>query len=218
MDQYRIAKQMSIGTGIQIAILNVLENISNINKSVLPRLQIDELTKYRNQFDIDKRLLARSYLYEFIKSNYGITKFDLQLNRFEKPSLMYAPNIKFSFSYAKEYVLVGISEGRKLGLDIEYVNTQLDVEEIAREIMNTNELLKFQSYDLQLRRNYFFKVFSAKESIVKAYGVGLFVDVKTLDSEQSYSMFNSEEFMYDSSEIWRGEYVISTCFQVLKDR
>jgi len=215
MNNYIIAKQVLIDNDTQVYLLNIEDNIKYINKSIIPQIQIEEISRYKFKNDSDKRLLARSFLFEYLKEKYNISNFDLGFNEYKKPFLQLTPSINFSFSYAKNYVLIGISK-RNIGIDIEYINVKFDINEIAQEIMCKRELDWFNSCkNTSLKRIYFFQLFSAKESIIKAFGMGLHFDVKNVNTlDESRYTFNKTRFQYQELGIWLDEYSLSVCFEI----
>ncbi|WKL50104.1 4'-phosphopantetheinyl transferase superfamily protein [Flavobacterium pectinovorum] len=204
-----------MGIDTQVYLLNIEDNIKYIKKSIIPEIQIKEISSYKFKNDSDKRLLARTFLFEYLKEKYGITNFDLGLNEYKKPFLQLDPSINFSFSYAKNYVLVGISK-KKIGVDIEHINTKLNINDIAQEIMCKQELDWFNSCkDTSLKRIYFFKLFSAKESIIKAFGMGLYFDAKNINTlDESRYTFKNMRFQHKELGLWMYEYSLSVCLEI----
>jgi 4'-phosphopantetheinyl transferase len=215
MNNYIVAKQVLIDNDTQVYLLNIEDNIKYINKSVIPQVQIEEISWYKFKNDSDKRLLARSFLFEYLKEKYQISNFDLGFNEYKKPFLRLNPSINFSFSYAKNYVLIGISK-KNIGIDIEHINTKLNINEMAQEIMSKRELDWFNSCkDISLKRIYFFQLFSAKESIIKAFGMGLYFDVKNINTlDESRYTLNNTRFQYQELGMWMHEYSLSVCFEI----
>ncbi len=114
-----------------------------VDTSIIPQPQITNINKYRNYEDRYKRLLARKYLYQRLKSEHNISDFELRYNQYMKPFLSADPAISFSFSYASRYILVAYSSTHTIGADIETIDINLDIESITREIMHEDELSFF---------------------------------------------------------------------------
>ncbi|MEP7141398.1 MAG: 4'-phosphopantetheinyl transferase superfamily protein [Ferruginibacter sp.] len=216
MNNYTIAKQITTDAGIQLYLLNVSKNIRYCNQAMIPQTQMDEIMQYQFKQDSDKRLLARTFLYEYVFKHYRIDDFELDFNEYKKPFLKAAPNINFSFSYAKDYLLVGISGCKKVGVDIEYINPTLKIGEIASEIMCPDELRQFNSYsdDLSKQCIYFYNLFSAKESIIKSFGTGLYFDVKNLNIlDNAGYCYMDGKFIYHGLGIWMNQYTLALCYE-----
>ena len=216
MEKYHIAGQVNIDGEIEIYLLPIEENIKHINKKIIPTAQLDEISLFKYQYDIAKRLLCRSFLFEFLSCHYHITDFEMGCTEFKKPFLKANPGIHFSFSYAHAYCLIGISAVKQIGIDIEFINPALPIREMADSIMCPLELELFTSLagnDLS-QRNYFFKLFSAKESIVKAFGTGLHFDVKHLNTlDPAILKYKDNLFTYRYLDIGLNEYTMALCYQ-----
>ncbi|MEP7107702.1 MAG: 4'-phosphopantetheinyl transferase superfamily protein [Ferruginibacter sp.] len=216
MNNYTIAKQVTINAGIQLFLLNISKNIRYCNRSIIPKDQIDDISRYKLKQDSDKRLLARSFLYEYLRRYDGMEDFELDFNEYKKPFLKAAPAINFSFSYAKDYLLVGISGYKKVGIDIEHIDPALKISEIAPEIMCPAELQQFNSYAGNSLNQYiyFYNLFSAKESIIKSFGTGLHFDVKNLNilDNAEYSYLDAK-FIYQGLGLWMNKYTLAICYE-----
>lgn len=168
----------------KVFLLNSANNFRHINHSIIPRKQYHDIQAYKAQYDINKRLLARSFLFEYLKQKNELNNFEFVYNQYQKPYLKHLPNIYFSFSYSEDFTAVGISDDHVIGIDIEYKDAQLDTETLAPEIMNQEELTIFNHLVKTSSNlgNFFFDVFSIKESIMKALGTGLFKNPQEISS------------------------------------
>ena len=217
MNNYTIAKYLKVNDDIQLYLIDISENVKHCNRRIVPESQIKEISRYKNRHDSDKRILARAFLYEYLRKSYGIDDFELCFNQYKKPFLKVAPNIDFSFSYAKNYLLIGISKDKKVGVDIEHVNLGLKLNELAPEIMCLAELRRFNSYLFRPsdQLHYFFNLFSAKESIIKCFGTGLYFDVKNLSiSANTEYSYMGVRCLYHELGLWENKYVLSLCYEL----
>ena len=215
MDNFKIEKQIKFGDSIHLYLLDVDRN-SSIYSELIPKNQLIEITKYKKKNDRDKRLLARSFLFGFLNKNYGITNFELVYNEYEKPFLKVFPNINFSFSYSNNYVFIAISIKKLIGIDIEHINRELRINNIASEIMSSSEIAQFNSFDNNSinKYDYFFQLFSAKESIIKAFGTGLYFDIKSINLADSYHfIYNGRNFICEKLGLWKNQYFLSICYE-----
>ncbi|WP_143384726.1 4'-phosphopantetheinyl transferase superfamily protein [Francisella endosymbiont of Ornithodoros moubata] len=138
----------------------------------------------------------------FLSKKYRLEYFDT--NNYNKPKFKYHQDIHFSFSYAKECIFIGISS-LEIGIDIEYIDKSLNVEQLAHIIMHPAEFDYFCSLATKDKRKFFFRVFNLKEAIIKAIGIGLYYDIKSInildiDKNNNYSFenykFSIREFEY----------------------
>src|SRR5262249_45142380 len=97
-----------------------------------------------------------------------------------KPSLA-APSssLQFNLSHSHGAVLFAFSQGRRIGVDVEQVRHDLNVEEIATRFFSTAEQRAIgQSLDKYAA---FFHCWTRKEAFVKAVGEGLSLQLDSFD-------------------------------------
>jgi 4'-phosphopantetheinyl transferase len=216
VNNYIIAKEIKINSGIQLFLLPVSANTRHCNKTIIPQIQIDEIGKYKIKKDADKRMLARSFLYEYLLEQFYMHDFELGYNEYKKPFLTAYPGINFSFSYAGDYVLVGLSQNKKIGVDIEYVHPNLMLDEISREIMCPAEWQQYKSLakNTMEQRMYFYHLFSAKEAIIKAFGTGLYFDVGSLQvSDHGEYDYLGTKFIYRELGFRVNQFSFGICYE-----
>ncbi|ALB01560.1 hypothetical protein ACH24_02130 [Francisella persica ATCC VR-331] len=194
--------------------LGLFLNSSNIGDiSIIHSQQKNDIYKYTNLKDRNKRFIARKKLYLFLKEKYRLEYFDFDTNNYNKPKFKYHQDIHFSFSYAKEHIFTGVSS-LEIGIDIEYIDKSLNVEQLAHIIMHPAEFDYFSSLATKDKREFFFRVLNLKEAIIKAIGVGLYYDIKSInildiDKDHNYSFenykFSIREFEYI------GQFRLSVC-------
>lgn len=167
---------------VDVFLLNVNENKELINKNIIPQKQILDIQKYKLELDRNKKLLSRAFLYTYLNNRYKINNFELEYSQYKKPYLKFHQNIDFSISYSKEYTLIAVSDKYQIGIDIEYIDKDINYNELKDIIMHTDEIIY---YDNQKEDNdkadFFFEVFNTKESIIKSIGMGLYLDIKNIN-------------------------------------
>ena len=126
LNKYKTSQKWDLDD-ISIYLLKVNINIDSFELDVIPQSQKQDVAKYHLRLDRQKRLLARSFLFEHCQRQFRLNRFDFAFNGYQQPRFKYS-DIQFSFSYAGDYVLVGISTKKKLGVDIEYKDKSLDFE------------------------------------------------------------------------------------------
>lgn len=223
VNKHNIKKCYYINNDIEVYLLNIDDNLHAINFEFIPQQQVNEISLYHNQVDRLCRLLARSFLYNYLFLNYGVKCFNLEYNEYSKPYLKNHSSISFSFSYSKNYVCVGISNNKSIGVDIEYIDTTLNIVEIAPIIMHELELLEFNSliFNKAEQFNYFFRLFSAKEAIIKSFGTGLYFDVKNLnilECKNNVFTYNYNRYKYQNLKSPINNFSLSLSYEVNNER
>ncbi|WP_191092557.1 4'-phosphopantetheinyl transferase family protein [Francisella sp. SYW-9] len=180
ISQFKFYKKFLKST--DIFLLSISENISQIDLDIIPDNQALEIKKYKFKIDQDKRLLARSFLYNYVKSRYQINSFELKYGQFQKPILKANKNIDFSISYSEQYIIIAISDKYNIGVDIEFIDTKINHQDLINIIMHPKEVLHYnQLTSKEDRLDFFFEVFNVKEAIIKSLGMGLYFDVQNID-------------------------------------
>jgi len=98
----------------------------------------------------------------------------LQRDARGRPSLQPAlPNRDTGWSHSGEYLLVGLGEGVRLGVDIERVHARARDLEIARRFFHPDEIALLTPLAPDAQHALFIRLWCAKEALLKAYGHGL---------------------------------------------
>ncbi|MGQ4002043.1 4'-phosphopantetheinyl transferase superfamily protein [Francisellaceae bacterium CB299] len=169
-------------SGCEVFLLCINDNHSNIQSTLIPKAQSFDIEKYRFVLDRNKRLLARSFLYAYLNSKYKINNFELDYNKYQKPFLKCNQTVDFSISYSNDSVLVAVSDKHKIGADIEYIDKNTNHSELKAIIMHNDEIKYYNQLQTEEARvDFFFEVFSTKESLIKSIGMGLYFDVKAIN-------------------------------------
>jgi 4'-phosphopantetheinyl transferase len=81
--------------------------------------------------------------------------------------------IRFNISHSRGTALYAISRGREIGIDLELVRDDLEVERIAAIFFSRNEISELFALPSELMRRAFFLCWTRKEAYIKAKGEGL---------------------------------------------
>lgn len=198
---YTITYTEELNKGCRLFILPIENNKVNINFSIIPESEIHSISKYKNQIDRNKRLIARSFLFEYCKNYFSINNFRFTFNRYKKPNFL-ENSIKFSFSYTNSYIAVAIALDRKIGIDIETMAELKNLDTLAQEFMHSNELEMFLRLGAKKRVNLFYRIWTLKEALTKAIGMGLYYAPNKIDStkikQSRFNIFNTYYFSLDN--------------------
>jgi 4'-phosphopantetheinyl transferase len=112
-------------------------------------------------------------------------------NAFGKPYLTNDVNDSFFFnmSYAHEIAMIAINNS-EIGLDVEYIKQDLEIDELGVYVFSSNESIIFKSIDsAQKRLEYFYDTWTQKEAYLKALSIGLINDLHALDLNEKRSKY-----------------------------
>jgi len=101
-----------------------------------------------------------------------------------KPSVAKADNlrdIRFNVSHSNECALFAFTLRREVGVDVEYMRANLDVEALARHSFSPWEVAVLCGLPVDQRREAFFNCWTRKEAFIKAHGEGLSLGLDRFD-------------------------------------
>lgn len=173
----------------------IVENINNYTydflASKVTKDRIEKASKYR--YDVDKmRSLTVEYaLNKLIKSEFPdiILPVMLTYDTFGKPSLtnnISNSEIYISLSHAGDYAVAMICD-KPCGIDIE--STDRNIEKIAKRFFSKEELESITCDDD------YFKIWTCKESILKATGKGLAMGIDTFSINNNKCVVNNNTYL-----------------------
>lgn len=166
----------------------------------------------RYHFDRDRaRFIVRHVTLRQILAAYtGIAPRDVgyAYNSYGKPELargMAASELRFNLSHSADWVLLGLTSGPDVGVDIEAARELPEADHIVRTNFTPNEVATWDGLALDMRNDAFFAAWTRKEAVLKALGTGLSADLGrfevTLDPDGPARLvaFDSES---DAAERW----------------
>ncbi len=135
------------------------------------------------------------------------SQIEFTINRYGKPSLMYSDAkspINFNLSHSHELAVVAVSIDKKVGIDIEFVNEQIDFENIAKHSFTVHECEYLFNQPLNRQRAAFFQLWAYKESFVKAIGKGFSLPLNQFKLELTDDLLaHLDEQSYESNDNYR---------------
>jgi 4'-phosphopantetheinyl transferase len=142
----------------------------------------------RFHFSTDRQnYIAARALLRIIVANYlgaGPTGITLSYSNKEKPSLGPAhadSGIKFNLSHSGGIALYAFSHERDLGVDVEQIRKDFEVEPLARRFFSPNEQQQLASFPAAEQVDAFFRCWTRKEAYIKATGDGLSLPLNQFD-------------------------------------
>jgi len=165
--------------------INGLKDCSNtFEKS----LSIDELEK-ANKFVFGKDklsyIISRGTLRKILSKYLNVSPKLIQFgyNQYGKPFIHFPEKgrLKFNLSHSNEYCLIAINKEMETGVDIEWINKDLEPNDIAHNYFSAQELSNFKSIDKGNQLEAFYKIWTRKEAFIKAIGKGLSIPLDSFD-------------------------------------
>lgn len=120
---------------------------------------------------------------------YGKPFLDEQINRY---------NIRFNISRSHEVAMYALTLNTEIGVDIENINVQLDIEQLIEHVLTLQEIKIFRKIEKENTHKVFYDVWTCKEAILKLTGEGL-----------SFPLNELEVLIYDKHESFKISHIIN---------
>ncbi len=168
------------------------------------------LAQYEAAHGKEKRqtehLLGKHLLYKGLKDLYGIVseKEDpvvILKGKHGKPYVRDYPQIHYNISHTEGLVACGLG-GSSLGIDVERIRPFPD--SVAERVFSSAENHCMRALPEEEQNSYFFRMWTLKESYVKALGCGITVSLADISVGP-----DSDGFFHQ--ELLEGGYVLSVC-------
>ncbi|MBB5262932.1 4'-phosphopantetheinyl transferase [Catenibacillus scindens] len=179
--------------------------------------------KYNTEHNLGRSLLVKG-LYELYHISTDTDAIDTRLEKTRrgKPFLKDYPHIHFNISHCSGMVACGFSSG-PLGLDLEKVKDFKPA--ILRKALTRKEaqdLNQFKSDPWQYNE-YFFRLWTLKESLIKQSGAGLSMPLTDVGfkldlSQEPVKIHCSRPGLYFYQQLILKDYILSLCLEHHEDR
>jgi 4'-phosphopantetheinyl transferase len=166
-----------------------LGTVGPAEASWLPLLSDDEAKRAaRFHFSRDRQryVAARAWLRRLLGSYLGCDAKALTFSysEKEKPALSgsYAgQNVEFNVSHSGDVALLAFACGRHIGVDVERIKTDFEVEAIANRFFSVREREQLSACPQEEKCAAFFRCWTRKEAYIKATGDGLSLPLSQFD-------------------------------------
>jgi len=120
---------------------------------------------------------------QLLSQSFELPVSDQQVVRtnFGKPYLNDYPDFSFNHSHSQNfYALATSKQVQNLGIDIEELSRKVRFEALAQHAFHPEEIKKWQVLDYD--PEYWFKVWTTKEAVLKASGLGIRINLNELNT------------------------------------
>lgn len=147
--------------------------------SLLSHAERSRAEAFIQQSDRERFIISHGILRTLLGRYLNIAPADLQFSVIarKKPCLesIYADSgLQFNLSHSHEQVLLAFTYHRQVGVDIEYIRSLPDLEQIAARTFSPQENQELKKLKPEERIAAFYRCWTRKEAFVKALGEGLY--------------------------------------------
>ncbi|HWP46996.1 MAG TPA: 4'-phosphopantetheinyl transferase superfamily protein [Candidatus Limnocylindrales bacterium] len=156
---------------VEISYLHNLQQLLSADEQV--RAGRFYFQKDRERFIITRGLLRR-ILGRYLEREPGQLQFGY--GPYGKPYLtgeFSYSRLRFNLAYSQELALYAITQGREVGIDIEYIRPHPANMQIAHRFFSPCEVMALKALPFHLQQEAFFNCWTRKEAYIKARGKGL---------------------------------------------
>ena len=90
-------------------------------------------------------------------------------------------NIEFNFSHSFNYLVVGVTMGIEIGVDVEKIRSNVTFERLVERYFTKKEVEFYKALPVQKQEVFFFDLWTLKEAVVKTSGLGLKIPFNTFE-------------------------------------
>jgi 4'-phosphopantetheinyl transferase len=147
-------------------------------QSILSPDEQERAHRFLNDMDARRYMAARASLRSLLGAYVGIEPSELRFtyDRFGKPGLggeAHAASVRFGVSHSEDLGLFGFVREHRMGVDLEHIRADIDVENLAKNHFSQNESQKLRSLSSDRQLEAFFCCWTRKEAYLKARGEGM---------------------------------------------
>lgn len=89
--------------------------------------------------------------------------------------------LRFNVSHSSGLALIAVTREREVGVDVEWVDRGVEMDSIATRFFNEEENAMLQGSSASERARIFFGIWTRKEALAKARGVGIGVELERME-------------------------------------
>ena len=172
-------------------------------------LSQEEKNKYHKfYFEKDRRLyllshgMLRLVLSQYLSCSTQALKFNT--NQYGKPYLLDYPECQFNLSHSKQAVALVINQGAdlSLGVDIECFQDRGKIINLATNFFSKQECMLLNKYPNSEKNEIFFKLWTLKESYIKAIGKGLSINLNSFSFNEIDENIKIKHYANEATNYW----------------
>lgn len=152
-------------------------------ESTLSTEETERAARFHFDKDRTRFVVAHGYLRDILARYLSGEPHQLHFptNEYGKPSLISDSNLEFNLSHSGRYALIAVTHNRKVGIDVEHIRQDIDLDSLARRFFSPGEVSKFMALPTEQKISAFFNCWTRKEAYIKAQGLGLSLPLDSFD-------------------------------------
>ncbi len=158
--------------------VTIFDEYKEALSALLPVYVFEQASKYRFFQGVQRKILGDALMRMAVWMNFGVEPKQLiiALGSAGKPYLISHPDIHFNISHSGQWVVVAVADC-EIGIDVERIK-KVNLR-IAERFFSESEKQQLFGLPENLQTDFFFDLWTLKESFLKAIGTGLTKPLKS---------------------------------------
>ena len=139
--------------------------------------EANRMRRYQSRRQQEHFVLGRIILRLTLSKYFGCSPSDFNFHTDNQGKLFLnsnnPPSLFFSLSHSYNRLVVAVSRVRDMGIDVELVNEKREILKIAKRYFSPREFQDLSNLKVSVQTKRFYELWTLKESVLKALGVGL---------------------------------------------
>ncbi|PFD35307.1 4'-phosphopantetheinyl transferase [Bacillus cereus] len=194
---------------------NIENHLFNQFSNLISNEKRERMKRLLNLCDINRTLIGDLLIRSLICQKYKINNEEIRFiyNEYGKPFVENFSDFHFNISHSGEWVVCATANSN-VGIDIEKVS-DIEALKLANEYFSEEEFYDLSNMNFDEQINYFFDLWTLKESYIKTIGKGLYIPLNSFsikkESRTLISYKNIPQNFYFRQYNIEPHYKISAC-------
>ncbi|MGW6150717.1 4'-phosphopantetheinyl transferase family protein [Bacillus mycoides] len=194
---------------------NIGNHLFNQFSNLISNEKRERMKRLLNLCDINRTLIGELLIRSLICQKYKINNEEIKFiyNEYGKPFFKNFSDFHFNISHSGEWVVCATANSN-VGIDIERVS-DIEALKLANEFFSDEEFYDIPSMNSDEQINYFYDIWTLKESYIKTIGKGLYIPLNSFsikkESRTLISYKNIPKDFYFRQYSIEPNYKISAC-------
>ncbi|MFD0772071.1 MULTISPECIES: 4'-phosphopantetheinyl transferase family protein [unclassified Bacillus (in: firmicutes)] len=194
---------------------NIEKHLFNQFSNLISNEKRERMKRLLNLCDINRTLIGDLLIRSLICQKYKINNEEIRFiyNEYGKPFVENLSDFHFNISHSGEWVVCATANSN-VGIDIEKVS-EIEALKLANEFFSEEEFYDLSNIDSDEQVNYFYDLWTLKESYIKTIGKGLYIPLNSFsikkDSRTLISYKNISQNFYFRQYNIEANYKVAAC-------
>ncbi|WP_033716522.1 4'-phosphopantetheinyl transferase family protein [Bacillus mycoides] len=194
---------------------NIENHLFNQFSNLISNEKRERMKRLLNLCDINRTLIGDLLIRSLVCQKYKMNNEEIKFiyNEYGKPFVQKFSDFHFNISHSGEWVVCATANSN-VGIDIERVS-DIEALKLANEFFSEEEFYDLSNMNSDEQINYFFDLWTLKESYIKTIGKGLYIPLNSFsikkESRTLISYKNIPKDFYFRQYSIEPNYKISAC-------